>query len=85
MPASLTNPPRAVRGKAGLVTAAVAWAGALIEAKIVTKATEAPTARSVGLAVYGRRDKDIPLRGAVIFWFFTAAGSLASGSARPVA
>jgi hypothetical protein len=85
MAASLTNPPKAVRGKAGLATAAVAWAGALIAAKMATKATEAPTARSAGLAVYGRRGKDIPLRGAVIFWFFTAAGSLANGSGRPVA
>jgi hypothetical protein len=85
MPASLTNPPKAVRGKAGLVTAAVAWAGALIEIKMARKATEAPTASSVGRAVYRRRGKDIPLRDAVVFWFFTAARSLASGPARPVA
>jgi hypothetical protein len=81
MALSLTNPPRAVRGNAGLVTAALACTGGLIEAKMQSKA-EAPNARSVGPPVYRRRGKDIPLRGAVIFWFFTAADSLASlGSA----
>jgi hypothetical protein len=78
MALSLTNPPSAVRGNAGFVTAALACTSGLIEAKKPRKA-EAPTARSVGPPVYRRRGKDIPLRGAVIFWFFTAAGSLASG------
>jgi hypothetical protein len=80
---SLTNPPNAVRGNAGLALAALACATEVARVEIHRKSTEAPSASSAGPPVYEHRDKDIPLQGAVVFSFFAAGRILAINAAGP--